>query len=371
MAALCMRQCGLFVALASSEESAVTPLLRTVSVYCGGAAEQQLLHVPPSIFFGQRSSFSLKLPSMKSLVSIGMHSRKSHKRSPVTRADASHVFVSDSKFPTNGVLHDESRLYDGHPRSAPLLPLMVTSPPSCPKWRRVLLKVSGEALAGDGQSNIDPKVTMTIAREVGLVTRLGVQVAIVVGGGNFFRGATWEGISGLDRATADNIGMMATVMNAMFLQAALESTGLPTRVQTAFRMCEVAEPYIRRRAIRHLEKGRIVIFAAGTGNPFFTTDTAAALRAAEIEAEVVLKATNVDGVFDCDPRTNSNARLLTNISHKEVALHRLAVMDITAVTLCMENNLPVVVFNLNKSGNITKAISGEPIGTLIHNDDVQ
>ncbi|CAM6127364.1 unnamed protein product [Calypogeia fissa] len=233
------------------------------------------------------------------------------------------------------------------------------------RWRRVLLKVSGEALAGDGTGNIDPKITMSIAREVAAITRLGVEVAIVVGGGNFFRGASWVGSSGLDRASADHIGMMATVMNAIFLQASMESLGVPTRVMTAFRMAEVAEPYIRRRAIRHLEKGRVVIFGAGTGNPFFTTDTAAALRAAEINAEVVLKATNVDGVYDRDPRKNSNAVLLDHVSYREVALERLAVMDITAITLCQENNIPVVVFNLNQAGNISKALSGVRIGTLI------
>ncbi|KAG6541798.1 hypothetical protein Mapa_016811 [Marchantia paleacea] len=238
------------------------------------------------------------------------------------------------------------------------------------KWRRVLLKVSGEALAGDGSGNIDPKVTMSIAREVAAITRLGVEVAIVVGGGNFFRGASWVGSSGLDRASADHIGMMATVMNAIFLQASMESIGVPTRVMTAFRMAEVAEPYIRRRAVRHLEKGRVVIFGAGTGNPFFTTDTAAALRAAEINAEVVLKATNVDGVYDCDPRKNPNAMLLDHVSYREVAIQGLSVMDITAITLCQENCIPVVVFNLNEAGNITKALSGERIGTLIDNEGV-
>lgn len=234
-----------------------------------------------------------------------------------------------------------------------------------PKWRRVLLKVSGEALAGDGQQNIDPKITMSIATEIAAITRLGIQVAIVVGGGNFFRGSTWAGSSGLDRATADYIGMMATVMNAIFLQASMESIGIQTRVQTAFRMSEVAEPYIRRRAIRHLEKGRVVIFGAGTGNPFFTTDTAAALRAAEINAEVVLKATNVDGVFESDPKKNPHATLLDHLSYREVTLKGLSVMDITAITLCQENCIPVVVFNLQKRGNISRAVMGERIGTLI------
>ncbi|KAL2940023.1 Uridylate kinase [Bienertia sinuspersici] len=235
----------------------------------------------------------------------------------------------------------------------------------CYKWQRVLLKVSGEALAGDNAQNIDPKVTMAIAREVASVTRLGIEVAIVVGGGNIFRGSTWAGCSGLDRSSADYIGMLATVMNAIFLQATMESIGIPTRVQTAFRMSEVAEPYIRRRAVRHLEKGRVVIFAAGTGNPFFTTDTAAALRCAEINAEVVLKATNVDGVYDKDPRRNPDAHLLDTLSYQDVTSKELSVMDLTAITLCQENNIPVVVFNLNKEGNISRAIKGETVGTII------
>ncbi|KDO58364.1 hypothetical protein CISIN_1g019877mg [Citrus sinensis] len=206
---------------------------------------------------------------------------------------------------------------------------------------------------------------MAIAREVASVTRLGIEVAIVVGGGNIFRGASAAGNSGLDRSSADYIGMLATVMNAIFLQATMESIGIPTRVQTAFRMSEVAEPYIRRRAVRHLEKGRVVIFAAGTGNPFFTTDTAAALRCAEINAEVVLKATNVDGVYDDNPRRNPNARLLDTLTYQEVTSKDLSVMDMTAITLCQENNIPVVVFNLNQPGNIAKAIQGERVGTLI------
>ncbi|KAE9449797.1 hypothetical protein C3L33_18306, partial [Rhododendron williamsianum] len=238
-------------------------------------------------------------------------------------------------------------------------------PPSDPVNGRVLLKVSGEALAGDQEQNIDPKVTMAIAREVAAVTRLGIEVAIVVGGGNIFRGASWAGSSGLDRSSADYIGMLATVMNAIFLQATMESIGIPTRVQTAFRMSEVAEPYIRRRAIRHLEKGRVVIFAAGTGNPFFTTDTAAALRCAEINAEVMLKATNVDGVYSDNPRHNPNATLLETITYQDVMSRDLSVMDMTAITLCHENKIPVVVFNLNEPGNISKAIIGERVGTLI------
>ncbi|CAL0330028.1 unnamed protein product [Lupinus luteus] len=245
------------------------------------------------------------------------------------------------------------------------LSMSESSKPSSSRWRRVLLKVSGEALAGDQLQNIDPKITMAIAREVASVTRLGIEVALVVGGGNIFRGSSWAGCSGLDRSSADYIGMLATVMNAIFLQATMESIGIPTRVQTAFRMSEVAEPYIRRRAVRHLEKGRVVIFAAGIGNPFFTTDTAAALRCAEINAEVVLKATNVDGVFDDDPKLNPQARLLDTLTYQEVISKDLSVMDMTAITLCQENNIPVVVFNLNKPGNIEKAIKGERVGTLI------
>ncbi|WOL02318.1 hypothetical protein Cni_G11037 [Canna indica] len=267
-------------------------------------------------------------------------------------------------------LASDSPNYSSRPQVATVAPFgLLRNDGSMPKqsyrWQRVLLKVSGEALAGDQTQTIDPKITMSIAREVASVTRLGIEVAIVVGGGNIFRGASWAGCSGLDRSSADYIGMLATVMNAIFLQATMESIGIPTRVQTAFRMSEVAEPYIRRRAVRHLEKGRVVIFAAGTGNPFFTTDTAAALRCAEINAEVVLKATNVDGVYDDDPRTNPNAQLLENLTYQEVTSKDLSVMDMTAVTLCQENNIPVVVFNLAKPGNIAKAIIGEKVGTLI------
>lgn len=237
-------------------------------------------------------------------------------------------------------MFDDPRSFGEDCRNTSLGAATTADPANPFRWRRVLLKVSGEALRGDGLQNIDPQVTMSIAREVAAITRLGLEVAIVVGGGNFFRGAHWAGASGLDRAAADQIGMMATVMNAIFLQASMESVGVPTRVQTAFRIAEVAEPYIRRRAIRHLEKGRVVIFGAGTGNPFFTTDTAAALRAAEIGAEVVLKATNVDGVYDSDPKKNKKAVLLEHVSYREVAIKGLSVMDITAITLCQENRIP-------------------------------
>ncbi|GLJ56127.1 hypothetical protein SUGI_1204930 [Cryptomeria japonica] len=235
---------------------------------------------------------------------------------------------------------------------------------SVPRWRRVLLKISGTALAGNAQ-NVDPKVTMLIAREIAAVNRLGVEVAIIVGGRNFFCGSSWVGSTGLDRASADQIGMMATVMNSIILQASMENLGVQTRVQTAFKMAEVAEPYIRRRAIRHLEKGRVVIFGGGTGNPFFSTDTAAALRASEINAEVVLKGTNVDGVYDCDPRKSNNT-IIDHISYRDFAAKGLSTaMDITAITLCEENCIPVVVFNLHEPGNISRALSGDQIGTLI------
>lgn len=234
-----------------------------------------------------------------------------------------------------------------------------------PRWRRVLLKISGTALAGNAQ-NVDPKVTSSIAREIAAVNRLGVEVAVVVGGRNFFCGASWVQSTGLDRASADQIGMMATVMNSIILQADMENLGIQTRVQTAFKMSEIAEPYIRRRAIRHLEKGRVVIFGAGTGNPFFSTDTAAALRASEINAEVVLKGTNVDGVYDPDPRKNNI--ILDHISYRDFVAKGLqaTAMDLTAITFCEENCMPVVIFNLHEPGNISRALTGEQIGTLIN-----
>jgi uridylate kinase len=221
-----------------------------------------------------------------------------------------------------------------------------------------MLKVSGEALSGSSGFGIDPEVVQTIAREVAEASLAGVQVAVVVGGGNFFRGAQHEG-KGLDRASADYMGMLATVMNAINLQAAVESNGVPTRVMTAFSIQEVAEPYIRRRAIRHLEKGRVVIFGAGTGNPFFTTDTGAALRAAEIGAQCVFKATMVDGVYDSD------AQLYENLTYETVQRLGLGVMDQTAITLCQENDIPVVVFNLNTQGNIVHALRGGTVGTRV------
>lgn len=232
------------------------------------------------------------------------------------------------------------------------------------KYRRILLKLSGEALMGDLSYGIDPEIVHGIAREVAEVMATGVQLAIVVGGGNIFRGVK-AAAGGMDRATGDYIGMIATVMNAMTLQDALERIAIPTRVQTAIAMQEVAEPYIRRRAIRHLEKGRVVIFGAGSGNPFFTTDTTAALRAAEIDAEVIFKATKVDGVYDADPVTHPQARRYESLTYSHVLAHDLKVMDGTAIAMCKENNIPIMVFDLSVPGNIVRAIQGEPVGTIV------
>lgn len=231
-------------------------------------------------------------------------------------------------------------------------------------YRRVLLKLSGEALMGDLGYGIDPQVVADIAREISEVVKTGVQIAIVVGGGNIFRGVK-ASAAGMDRATADYVGMIATVMNAMTLQDALEQMDIPTRVQTAIAMQEIAEPYIRRRAIRHLEKGRVVIFGAGSGNPFFTTDTTAALRAAEIDAEVIFKATKVDGVYDADPKVNPEARRYKSLTYGHVLSHDLRVMDGTAIALCKENDIPIVVFDLSVPGNIIRSVRGEQIGTLV------
>ncbi len=236
------------------------------------------------------------------------------------------------------------------------------------RYRRVVLKLSGEAFADRSTGyGIDSDVVQRIAEEVTKARAdLGVEIAIVVGGGNIFRGLT-ASTRGMDRATADYMGMLATVINALALQDALEQLGQPTRVQTAITMSQVAEPYIPLRAIRHLEKGRLVIFAAGTGNPYFTTDTTAALRAAEVGAEAVLKGTHsgVDGVYSADPRTNPDAVKLETLSHFEVLSRGLQVMDSTAITFCMDNSLPIIVFDVTQSGNIIKALTGEPIGTLV------
>lgn len=229
-----------------------------------------------------------------------------------------------------------------------------------PRYRRVMLKLSGEALEGDKGFGIDPEVLRTVAREVADASRAGVEVAIVVGGGNFFRGVNrW---TGMDQATADTVGMLATVMNGVCLQSALESEGVQVRLQTAIEMKEVAEPYIRRRAVRHLERGRVVVFGAGTGNPFFTTDTAAALRAAEIGADVYLKATQVDGIYDADPNKHADARRYTHLSYRKCILDDLKVLDETAFTLCKENAIPVLVFDLHKPGNVFRAIMGSEHG---------
>jgi uridylate kinase len=244
------------------------------------------------------------------------------------------------------------------------------SPPPAPaslKYRRVMLKISGEALEGPQSFGIDPDTLKDVARGIAAAAREGVEVAVVVGGGNFFRGVDrWDN---LERATADYVGMLATVMNAICLQSALEAEGVATRVQTAIEMQEIAEPYIRRRAIRHLERGRVVIFGAGTGNPFFTTDTAAALRAAEIGADAFFKATKVDGVYDADPMKYPNAKMHRRLSFRDVVLNSLGVMDSTATTLCQENDIPVVVFNLATPGNILRALMGDDsVGTCIAND---
>jgi uridylate kinase len=234
-------------------------------------------------------------------------------------------------------------------------------------YRRILLKLSGEAFASEGGYGIDGGVAEFLATEIaGVRDDLGVDVAVVVGGGNIWRGMTGAG-AGMDRAQADYMGMLATVINALALQDTLERLGQPTRVQTAIHMAQVAEPYIRRRAIRHLEKGRVVIFAGGTGNPFFTTDTAAALRAVEIEADAMLRGTHsgVDGLYSDDPRSNPDATKLTEVSYLDVLNRGLRAMDSTAITLCMDNKLPIVVFDLLGEGNIRSIVSGEPIGTLI------
>jgi len=236
--------------------------------------------------------------------------------------------------------------------------------PARPAYRRIVLKLSGEALAGDQGYGIDPPVLDRIGAEIRDVTNLGVQVAIVIGGGNIFRGIA-ASAGGMDRATADYMGMLATIINALALQDALEKAGLQTRVLSAIEMRAVAEPYIRRRAIRHLEKGRVVIFAAGTGNPFFTTDTAGALRAIEIGADAIMKATKVDGIYSADPKIDATAERLPHATYLEVLSRRLQVMDTTAISLCMENALPIIVFDLTRSGNIRRIVLGEPVGSIV------
>jgi uridylate kinase len=236
---------------------------------------------------------------------------------------------------------------------------------AAPAYGRVLLKLSGEALMGDLAYGTDPERVQAVAQEIATVHRRGVEVAAVVGGGNIYRGLA-AAAKGMDRATGDYMGMLATVLNALALQDALEKSDVPTRVQSAITISEVAEPYIRRRAIRHLEKGRVVIFASGTGNPFFTTDTAAALRAAEVHAEVVLMAKHgIEGVFTADPAKDPSAQFIPELTHKEALTQGLQVMDSTAFALCMDNNLPIVVFNMADGSNINRIVSGERVGTLV------
>ena len=233
-----------------------------------------------------------------------------------------------------------------------------------PRYKRILLKLSGEALLGSRQYGVDPEVCAFIAQQVAEVRSRGVEVGIVVGGGNIFRGMQ-AAAQGMDRATGDYIGMLATVMNGLALQDAVERMNIPTRVMSAIAMNEIAEPYIRRRAVRHLEKGRVVIFVAGTGNPYFTTDTAAALRAIEIGAEVLMKATKVDGVYDADPMTVPGARRYDRLEYADLLRDQLKVLDGAAVSLCMENDLPIIVFDLNGTDNIARVVAGEQVGTLI------
>jgi len=233
------------------------------------------------------------------------------------------------------------------------------------KYKRVVLKISGEAMKGNGTSSFDPNFLQSIARQIKEVSKMGVELALVVGAGNIFRGLGAYA-KGMDRSTADYIGMLGTVMNALALQDTLEQQGVVTRVLSAIEMERIAEPYIKRRALRHLEKGRIVIFAAGTGNPFFSTDTAAALRASEIGADVILKATKVDGVFSDDPLKNPKAKLYKQITYMDAIKRRLRIMDTTALSLCMENQLPIIVFNIKKKGDIKRLCLGQRIGTMVN-----
>ncbi len=231
-------------------------------------------------------------------------------------------------------------------------------------FKRILLKLSGEALQGDQGFGIDPKVIQTMAQEVKELTAMGIEVALVIGGGNIFRGLA-ASTQGMDRSTADYMGMLATTLNSLALQDALERIDVPTRVQSAISMSELCEPYIRRRAVRHLEKGRVVIFAGGTGNPYFTTDTAAALRAMEIHADAIFKATKVDGVYDSDPVKNPKAKKFESLSFRDVLTKDLKVMDSTAISLCMDNKMPIYVFNMTEGGNVKRILSGEKIGTVV------
>ncbi len=233
-----------------------------------------------------------------------------------------------------------------------------------PKYKRILLKLSGESLMGDKSFGMDPAMIEQYARDIKGITELGVQVAVVIGGGNIYRGMN-EKDTGIERAHGDYMGMLATVINGMAMQAMLEKVGVYTRLQSAIKMEQIAEPYIRRRAIRHLEKGRVVIFGAGTGNPYFTTDTAGSLRAIEIQADVILKGTRVDGIYTADPEKDKTATKFSTISYQDCISKNLKVMDMTAFTLCMENNLPIIVFDMNSPGNLHRVVTGEKVGTLV------
>ena len=233
-----------------------------------------------------------------------------------------------------------------------------------PKYKRILLKLSGESLMGDKSFGMDPAMIEQYARDIKGITELGVQVAVVIGGGNIYRGMN-EKDTGIERAHGDYMGMLATVINGMAMQAMLEKVGVYTRLQSAIKMEQIAEPYIRRRAIRHLEKGRVVIFGAGTGNPYFTTDTAGSLRAIEIQADVILKGTRVDGIYTADPEKDKTATKFNTITYQECISKNLKVMDMTAFTLCMENNLPIIVFDMNQPGNLHRVVTGEKVGTLV------
>jgi uridylate kinase len=235
-----------------------------------------------------------------------------------------------------------------------------------PKYKRILLKLSGESLMGDKSFGMDPNMIEQYAKDIKGITELGVQVAVVIGGGNIYRGMN-EKDTGIERAHGDYMGMLATVINGMAMQAMLEKVGVYTRLQSAIKMEQIAEPYIRRRAIRHLEKGRVVIFGAGTGNPYFTTDTAGSLRAIEIQADVILKGTRVDGIYSADPEKDKTATKFSKITFQECISKNLKVMDMTAFTLCMENELPIIVFDMNKPGNLHRVVTGERVGTLVEN----
>ena len=302
------------------------------------------------------------MPSSKSKLpeASGRPARSSTNKSPVASRTAGDA--SDGEVPS------------GPPSKRSGLPPedFAEHPPLAPgvKYRRILLKLSGEALMGQQGYGVEAATLSQIADEIIDVHSLGVDIGIVIGGGNIFRGLAASS-RGMDRASADYMGMLATVINSLALQDALESRGSKTRVLSALEMERLAEPYIRRRAIRHLEKGRLVIFAAGTGNPFFTTDTAASLRAMEIGADIVMKATKVDGVYDKDPHKHKDARMFRRLSYLDVLNRNLAVMDSTAISLCRDNSLPILVFNMTKPGNIRRVVMGEPIGTLVTGDDLE